>query len=1343
MSLFLETNIIDKKTIKIQLKELDENYSREDRKVNFAIYKLTSNPAQLYGSTYDEKNKSLKISETARNLQKALQEYWNEQRPTINKSQLCFERLEEWNQIQGNRKITYYELRHWMEDLKKIEDLPWNLWGQDKSMYLLYYETSKDIQNVESFLDLTSPKIEESKVYIIQLENELSKGTYQIEAKIYYSYTSMDQIQDINLATKETKRIIKEFLGTKTAIKFGTINNPYNASFRSGNLFLYENKLHPIKELLTENYETLNNQIKELVNQYKNQKISYGKLREQILRKAYSGLYEIYAYYPYYSIDKILHGSENELKLEFTNIIQEFPLVKTVIQNLEIDGVLGTEGETNSGNINALPEEMKQNLFNPTIVPSISYSPDWLVPDNNIVINPTAGTQYKALFPPILESYQPAFVGEEISEYEIFFRLSDYTNIEEVAHIDLRVTLQANNTSVVNSAFWTDQIIYKIKSKNDFINHGNGLYSVKITTNILNDSNNYDLVSGHWQNNTYYKVQARLGTSWSGWNNTEEYITWRNNQINQGRFSEWSTVMILKSIPRPIVSIENNRKENNIFAKLNTPIEANTTPLFYGKYDQNNLGGNEFLDTYQFILYNENNEILEDSGILQYNNNMNREDSVIVSYRFNKDLIEGQKYKVLFKINTVNGYKTSSDYIFSTALLTQEYNFTLSTESEEENGIIKIFINPKSIENTSEYEKVFGSYIITRTEEGQNNWEDLAIIKIETKETDKQELVYIDYTPQSGIQYIYGIQRLRENDYRDQRLMSEVSWVNFEHIFLYANGQQLKLNYNTNINSLKHTVLETKQDTLGGRYPYVSRNGFSYYAEFPFEALISFNSDDMGYFLVENNNDNVIEENWKRENNTIINKNYIYNKENKNKATFSTDLTYDNIIKERYYREQVEKFLNNGELKLFRSGTEGNFIVRLMNINFSPEAKLGRMIYSVSGTAYEMAENSLKNLKFYNILPMGKYNNIFEKNKKIFGQIAGFFTEENDIIEIITKDIKKNNKKITDFVPENFKITELSFQPFPKINLNNQIYVEYIKEQKIQPLENIVSKDGYVNGALTVNENGELQYYNNKDWSSLSIEENLSYSNLSNIDTALNDMNTYFPSSFKLNGKTIVFTPDTPYVLQDQNFTLSDKIYIQKIRNKTEYEVNDLYQPVLINYCAEYDFREKENNIIKEAYIKKGYEQMNGYFYKKNQNHHFLSNDINNNIQIITKGNGITYYNNLNVIENIKQKILQDIKKQYSFSEKISWNNNKLLLSETQSITLEEITNLVIILPNKGKILVNNEEKECDSMGIVFSENQINSNIEFIGYEVYATVFYDYKLSFIEYIKQEGDNNEF
>ena len=55
------------------------------------------------------------------------------------------------------------------------------------------------------------------------------------------------------------------------------------------------------------------------------------------------------------------------------------------------------------------------------------------------------------------------------------------------------------------------------------------------------------------------------------------------------------------------------------------------------------------------------------------------------------------------------------------------------------------------------------------------------------------------------------------------------------------------------------------------------------------------------------------------------------------------NLISENIKAERDFKLQVLEWLNDGEPKLFRSPTEGNYIVRLMNVSMSPTDTLGRM----------------------------------------------------------------------------------------------------------------------------------------------------------------------------------------------------------------------------------------------------------------------------------------------------------------------------------------------------------------------------------------------------------------
>ena len=56
----------------------------------------------------------------------------------------------------------------------------------------------------------------------------------------------------------------------------------------------------------------------------------------------------------------------------------------------------------------------------------------------------------------------------------------------------------------------------------------------------------------------------------------------------------------------------------------------------------------------------------------------------------------------------------------------------------------------------------------------------------------------------------------------------------------------------------------------------------------------------------------------------------------KNLVRMDKGLTTENIMGERYFKLKVLDWLNDGKIKLFRSPTEGNYLVRLLNVSMSP-----------------------------------------------------------------------------------------------------------------------------------------------------------------------------------------------------------------------------------------------------------------------------------------------------------------------------------------------------------------------------------------------------------------------
>ena len=68
---------------------------------------------------------------------------------------------------------------------------------------------------------------------------------------------------------------------------------------------------------------------------------------------------------------------------------------------------------------------------------------------------------------------------------------------------------------------------------------------------------------------------------------------------------------------------------------------------------------------------------------------------------------------------------------------------------------------------------------------------------------------------------------------------------------------------------------------------------------------------------------------------------------------------------------------------------EGNLLVKLMEVSLTPKNELGRLIYTFSATAYEIADPTIYNYDKYGILSVGTYNpNIVREDKNVYGHIV-------------------------------------------------------------------------------------------------------------------------------------------------------------------------------------------------------------------------------------------------------------------------------------------------------------------------------------------------------------------
>lgn len=630
-----------------------------------------------------------------------------------------------------------------------------------------------------------------------------------------------------------------------------------------------------------------------------------------------------------------------------------------------------------------------------------------------------------SIYPPTLQSTQPAFLATT-PDYEIKYTLQKVTSAETIKHIQIRVVEQRSNSSIVNTSKYPDNIIYK----NVDLTKEASPYGIKILTSDLRKP---------WSPGVCYKIQLRFGST-SFPSDLSAFAAWKKEQINNQTFSEWSTVMVIKAIAQPEVYIENaGTLRTDVIASKQT--EASLTPLFVGDYIDN--ASEEPLEKYKFDLYDETGKtLIESSDWIQAVSGKN------CSYRFKTMLTNNESYRVYFSIVTRNGYETRTYYDFQAIKVYLESLTDVSIRVDDadvfcrENGCMRIYLTAKS--------PLTGCYVLTRTSEESNYqvYEDLKYFNYFEEEF-SDTLLYIDYIIESGIKYKYAFQYQNSQGLRSAPLQEDgmtvpARSVDFEYSYIYRDGVQLRLKFNQKLSSFKHTTLASKQDTLGDQFPHLSKNGYAYYAEFPISGLISFQMDEDQTFF------------------TLKTDGYYYNNElviPADKFSVSTatrgdesvppylpidsSITDNNIFIERKFREKAEQFLNDFTYKLYKSPTEGNIVIGLINMSMTPNASLGRMIFEFSATAYEVLENTIDDLNEVGIIDVGIFNNeVSTEIQTSFGQIDGIYLgcpEGNDIYNLIKQqeEIAVGNGR---YKLSLVNVNSFWIERYPTIDFDGKIY---------------------------------------------------------------------------------------------------------------------------------------------------------------------------------------------------------------------------------------------------------------------------------------------------------------
>jgi len=632
------------------------------------------------------------------------------------------------------------------------------------------------------------------------------------------------------------------------------------------------------------------------------------------------------------------------------------------------------------------------------------------------------------IYPPIVDSYMSAFKAGN-TPCRVYFSLSKFNSSSDFTSVHISIVKQSTGKNVVklvddasNNRYRATGIIINVKPTK--VKDEDNLYYVDITDDDLSS------VSGSyagWIPGWIYKIQLRLSAK--DYDGTIGQAAWLNN--NASSFSEWSTVCIVKATGRidyeiPILNID-TRDENYNSDVESQLIYASTLVLsghFYREVDPS-----ELIHSYQFILYDEDDTILEDSGEI-YANQYQDNDSF--NYTMKTQLENSETYKISFKFTTINKYtdgfyrwddEVDDRYTFICSevildkppcrLLTIENDatttYTATTEIHKHNtsvlhdspgwtsseadstvgtqsahvmaDIIGTSLYKEEDEGRvaikfySDSDNPYSGNLCIRRSDSKTNftvWDDV-FIYIAKEEVISDIPIYYDYTIESGVWYKYGVQIIDRDGYRGQlETISNPVIRNFNYSFLLGkDNQQLKLTFDNTMNSFKYQVADSRIDPIGSKYTNIQRNANNYYRVFPINGLISFNMDESLLFcnkMAVYSYEDVVE---------------LYTQYNKDNNISQYDYIY-----ERDFREKVLEFLQDGEFKLFKSPTEGNIIVRLMDINCTPNQSLSRMIYSFTSNAYEVDKATMENYLKYGFYEVAEPGTDFSTYSTRLGQLS-------------------------------------------------------------------------------------------------------------------------------------------------------------------------------------------------------------------------------------------------------------------------------------------------------------------------------------------------------------------
>ena len=553
------------------------------------------------------------------------------------------------------------------------------------------------------------------------------------------------------------------------------------------------------------------------------------------------------------------------------------------------------------------------------------------------------------LYPPIFKkAYMPAFIRNNNTEEKcckVYFSISVYNSLNEIATNLVQVSVQNQNTnySALNLEKYPSGIMLtSLKEKED--SKTDDRYYIEIGLGDLAEGNQFNP-------GEYYKVQIRFTSSIEE-NGTTKDETWFNTNI--ANFSEWSQVVLVKGINTPRLQLRNfdNQVNEREFALQDISLVGS---VIFDTQDK------EYLKKYRILLYDSSStEILQDSKE-KYSNIYSNPNQIYYKIKYN--LKHEESYILKIQLQTNNLYEWEETYAFTMNLVQyttlDSSNFHIQAQPDDSGGRIKVRVF------SEQKPKQLGMNLIIRRSSSKDNfniWED--VYTFLAKSTEVINLIWYDMTIESGVWYKYSLQQRNLQGFRSNLIIYETPIMCvFQDIFLTTAENQLKIKFNPQVNNYSHVVSESLTQTIGSKYPFIRRNGNVNYRTFSLSGTITYFMDIRQNTMHASPLD-------------LYGTNEFGGKAKYDQYNSRHNINlYNNSIYERDFREKVIDFLYKNDVKLYKSTTQGNMLVKLMNISFTPNNTLSRYIYDFTCTVQQIDQFTIDNCNKYNIQDKGQYLN--------------------------------------------------------------------------------------------------------------------------------------------------------------------------------------------------------------------------------------------------------------------------------------------------------------------------------------------------------------------------------